>query len=119
MDRGKTNRGHPSNREHEKQACPVHGLHQQVIKQLIFCESPIQPPQSSAIQNTYLVCNLKEQNLAFYSRENNAVCHRNEWNAGPEWNIDAEAVFLWKPNSKGEAFTKTAYDSLRTSTLVE
>lgn len=111
MDSGKTNRGHPSNREHDKQACPMQGLRQHAMKQLIFCESAIQPPQSST-KEIYILCAAsRSKTLHFFSRENNTVCHGNEWNVGPG-RIDAEAVFLWKHNSKGEAFTKAAYDSL-------
>lgn len=55
MDSEKTNRGHPSNREHDKQACPMQGLRQHAMKQLIFCESAIQPPQSST-KEIYILC---------------------------------------------------------------
>lgn len=66
----------------------------------------------SPAQRKYISC-VQPQGAKPYifSRENNTVCHGNEWNVGPG-RIDAEAVFLWKHNSKGEAFTKAAYDSL-------
>lgn len=70
-----------------KQAWPVHGFHQHITKELIFCECPIQPPQPGNKRNIQPY----EEDFAFYTRENNAGCHMNKLDIHPKC-IDVEGI---------------------------